>query len=149
MKKLAFLLATAIAAFAGVNTASAQTVSWSGSWTITNQSSATLGLTANTYPSGVFVPSLPSSVAPTTSVFANMNRTTTGTVWANSFTYDDAAGGGGCIFTALGIYNRRTARYSFTFSATPTKTGQTRTCSPSGSWNSVTGAFSATVIVGP
>jgi hypothetical protein len=148
MKKLAFLLATAIAALAGVNTASAQTVSWSGSWTVTNSTTEQLAAIANTYPGGT-LSNLGSPLSAGSSAFPNLLRQTSGTVWASSFSYDGSIGLGGCIFTTLGIYNRRTARYSYTFSATPTITGQTRTCSHTGSWNSVTGAFNATAIVGP
>jgi len=148
MKKFAFLLATAIAAIAGVNTASAQSVSWSGSWTVTNNTSERLTAVANTYPSGT-LSNLSSPLNAGSSAFPSLLRQTTGTVWSSSFTYDGNLALGGCIFTTLGTYNRRTARYSYSFSATPTITGQTRTCSHTGSWNSVTGAFSATAIVGP
>jgi hypothetical protein len=150
MKNLALVLATAFAALAGVNTASAQSVSWSGSWSIQNSTPQAVFQTANTYPAGT-ISGLPASIAAGGFGFPNMTRTTTGTVWSNSFSYQQntnpggtgTATGPGCIFTVLGSYTRRTGRYSYTFSSTPAITGQTEQCSHTGSWNSTTGNFTA------
>lgn len=147
MKKLAFLLATAVAALAGVNTASAQTVSWSGSWTIQNTAPYPVTFDGRTYPSSAsFSPPLPLSISASSFGFPAMTRSTSGTVWANSFIYKNSITGGGCVFTTLGIFNRRTARYSYTFTWTPLLTSQVETCSHNGSWNSATGAFNAMAI---
>jgi hypothetical protein len=151
MKNLALVLATAFAALAGVNTASAQSVSWSGSWTIQNSAPYQINFDGSTYPSSVtFAPALPANIAASSFGFPGMTRTTTGTVWANSFTYKDPTTGYGCIYTTLGSYTRRTARYSYTFSSTPLVSGQPAvTCAHTGSWNSTTGNFNATATFTP
>ena len=150
MKKLAFLLATAIAALAGVNTASAQTVSWSGDYQVQNSASAEVEKSVVTFPGSSLLPVLSRIPAGLSAFLRLRGFSTSGTVFSNSFVYENEDRTKGCVFTTLGIYNRRLARYSYTFSATAlNKTnGPAPTCDlQNKEVNPTTGVFSITAII--
>jgi hypothetical protein len=146
MKSIAFIIASAIAAIAGVSSASAQSVPWSGSYQVSNNASEPVVQTVVTFPAGV-LSGANGTIASNSQTFLSLsNFSTTGTVFSNSFTYENQAKTKGCIFTTLGIYNRRTARYSYTFSASALNSGggTPPTCTPSNNGvNTSTGVFSA------
>jgi hypothetical protein len=152
MKSLVFAIATLACGLIGVSQASAQSVSWTGSYQVTNSSTTTVPVkrTVVTFPAGTLTGAT-TNVAPSGSQFLNLNLTTSGTVFSNSFAYENLTGTKGCIFTTLGIFNRTTQRYSYTFSKSvinPSGAGPIPTCVWSNSFvNPTTGNFSATATV--
>jgi hypothetical protein len=146
MTRLALGIAGLLAIVGGVSQASAQSVPWSGFYQVNNNAAVQVDKTVVTFPAGALTPAS-SVIAPLGVGFQNLSFSTSGTVFSNSYTYENAARTKGCIFTTLGIFNRRTARYSYTFSASALNSGggAVPTClHQPNSVNVTTGNFSAT-----
>jgi hypothetical protein len=138
LKPRTFLFAAIVALSAAASPAFALP---SGSYSIQNNASVNVSLTANTFPAGGYTNSFPSSVTHGTA--GSGSASSTNDTLAGSVSYQDPATTFGCRFDT----NVSKSGGSYVFNITATVLGgasSTAICSIPNSTNAMTGAFTAT-----